>query len=95
MDQLHFVAVDANAVMDGIIDKIKFYPKAVMVISTANLHAMASIRRLLVALMQLGVKCPVIIRVESGDHTVDEQLIHFATDAGAAAGWIWRWRLAV
>ncbi|MFI5195958.1 MAG: (E)-4-hydroxy-3-methylbut-2-enyl-diphosphate synthase [Chitinophagales bacterium] len=82
LDQTHFVAVDANKVMDGIIDKLRFYPHAILVVRTTNSHAMASMRRLLIELMMLGVKCPVILQPESNDNTVDEQLIHFATDAG-------------
>ena len=82
LDQPHFVAVDANKVMDGVIDKLRFYPCAVLVLRSTNSHAMASMRRLLTELMMLGVKCPVILQPESNDHTVDEQLIHFATDAG-------------
>ncbi len=82
LDQMHFVTVDANHILDGVVDKIKFYPKAVLVVYTSNSHAMASIRRLLIELMDQQVKCPVILQVESQEQTVDEQLIHFATDAG-------------
>ncbi len=82
MDQMHFVTVDANNVQTGVVDKIKFYKNAVLVVYTTNTHAMASIRRFLAELMKSGVKCPVILQVESGENTVDEQLIHFATDAG-------------
>ena len=82
MDQLHFVAIDANAVQDGVVDKVKFYPNSVLVVYTTNVHAMASIRRFLIELMNQGIKCPVILRTESNDSTVDEQLIHYATETG-------------
>ena len=82
LDLVHFVAVDANMILDGVIDKLKFYPHAVLVLSTSNAHAMVSMRRLLTELMTLGIKCPVIIQPVSNDNTVDEQLISFATDAG-------------
>lgn len=82
LDQLHFVSVDASHVLDGVIDKLKFYPKAILVVYTTNTHAMASIRRLLIELIDQQVKCPVILQVKSNEQTVDEQLIHFATDAG-------------
>lgn len=82
LDQTHFVAIDANKMMDGVIDKVKFYSNAVLVVRTTNGHAMASIRRFLVELMMQGIKCPVILQVEGNDNTVDEQLIHYATDAG-------------
>jgi len=82
LDQLHFVAVDANNVMDGVADKIKFYPRAALIVHTTNGHAMASIRRFLVQLLGSNIKCPVILQIESHEHTIDEQLIHFSTDAG-------------
>jgi (E)-4-hydroxy-3-methylbut-2-enyl-diphosphate synthase len=82
LGQFHFVAIDANNVLDGVVDKIKCYKGAVPVVHTTNAHAMASIRRLLVEFMEQGVKCPVILQVESNDSTVDDQLINFATEAG-------------
>ena len=82
LDQMHFVEVDANKVMDGVVDKIKFYPQAVLVVRTTNTHAMVSMRRLLTELMMQGVKCPVILQPVSNEDTVDDQLIHLATDAG-------------
>jgi (E)-4-hydroxy-3-methylbut-2-enyl-diphosphate synthase len=82
LEQQHFVAVDANNVLDGVVDKLKFYPNAVLVVYTTNAHAMASMRRFLIQLMMLQVKCPVILQIASNDSTVDDQLIHFATEAG-------------
>jgi len=82
LDQQYFVTVDANHVQDGVVDKISFYPKGVLVVYTTNAHAMASTRRFLIELMEQQVKCPVILQVESHEHTVDEQLVHFATEAG-------------
>jgi (E)-4-hydroxy-3-methylbut-2-enyl-diphosphate synthase len=35
------------------------------------------------SLMSEGIKTPVILVVESSDTTIDEQLIHFSTEAGA------------
>ncbi len=34
-------------------------------------------------LISRRIECPVIIAVESHDKTIDDQLIHFATEAGA------------
>jgi (E)-4-hydroxy-3-methylbut-2-enyl-diphosphate synthase len=44
---------------------------------------MASVRRLIMEMMSHGIACPVILAVESEDSTIDEQLIHFSTEAGA------------
>jgi len=44
---------------------------------------MASLRQFIIEMMNLKIANPAIIMVESLDHTVDEQLIHFSTNAGA------------
>lgn len=82
---LHFVAVDANddwERLQALITKCKQDTQVALCISSTNKHAMPSARRLLIELMQQGVCCPIILQVDSNDATVDEQLIHFATDAG-------------
>ncbi len=82
LDQMHFVLVNTDDVIDGLVDKVKAYSKAVMVVYSTNTHAMASMRRFLAELMAHDVQCPVILKVESNEYSVDEQLIHFATEAG-------------
>lgn len=82
IDQLHFVYVDAGDVPYGFIDKLKQYPKAVLVLFSSNKHAMVSVRRFMVELMQQGIKCPVILLCESIEKTVDKQLIEYPTDTG-------------
>ena len=47
-------------------------------------HAMPSVRRFVVELINKGIANPVIIgRKSHRDITIDEQLIHFSTDTGA------------
>ena len=46
--------------------------------------------------MELKINCPVILRVESSKESIDEQLIHFSTEAGALfldgmGDGIWLW----
>jgi len=82
LDQFHFAMVDANDVPVGVVDKLKFYTNAVLVVHTSNTHAMASIRRFLIELMANSIKCPVVILAESIDKSIDRQLIEFATEAG-------------
>ena len=79
---LHFVSVDTDNINDGVIDLAKSDKNVVLVASCNNLQAMTSIRNFLVSLMVVGIKCPVILKTESHKVTVDEQLIHFATEAG-------------
>ena len=81
-DVLHFVTVDADKEWNGLADKLKNDSHAVLVVSSSGKNAMTSMRCFLDALMAAGVMCPVILKIESADRTVDEQLIHFATDAG-------------
>jgi (E)-4-hydroxy-3-methylbut-2-enyl-diphosphate synthase len=44
---------------------------------------MMFVRRFLMEMMKSGVRAPVILFVETASGTVDEQLIHFSTEAGA------------
>jgi len=44
---------------------------------------MLSVRRLIMELIVRDVRCPIILAVESNDASIDEQLIHFPTEAGA------------
>jgi (E)-4-hydroxy-3-methylbut-2-enyl-diphosphate synthase len=44
---------------------------------------MPSVRNFIMQLMRENIKTPVILVVESGDTTIDEQLIHFSAEAGA------------
>jgi len=55
----------------------------VLCLSSTNDHAMPSVRRGFVELMQQQVKNPVVIIVDSNWQTADEHLIHYATEAGA------------
>jgi (E)-4-hydroxy-3-methylbut-2-enyl-diphosphate synthase len=83
--RLHFVRVDAGSNWDGlmqIISKAKNDRHVVLCIHSTHPNAMPSVRRLMIELMQQQVKCPVILEVTSKDSTVDEQLIHLATESG-------------
>ncbi len=81
-NELHFVSVDANGIQDGLFDKIRQHSNVVLVVYTTNKHAMASVRRFLIELMAQQIQCPVILKIQSSEETVDDQLIHFATEAG-------------
>ncbi len=82
---LHFAHVDANADWHQVlqlINKIKDDNHTVLCIESSNKHSMVSVRRLLTELMQQQINCPVVLSITSKDKTVDEQLIHLATDTG-------------
>lgn len=55
----------------------------VLCLSSTNDHAMPSVRRAFVELMQQQVNNPVVLIVDSNWQTADEHLIHYATEAGA------------
>lgn len=81
---LNFVAVDANTpIAAELLQSIRKDMTVVLCIYSSHSHAMPSVRRYIIELMNQGVTCPIILAVESHDTTIDEQLIHFSTDSGA------------
>ncbi|HEY4062553.1 MAG TPA: (E)-4-hydroxy-3-methylbut-2-enyl-diphosphate synthase [Puia sp.] len=81
---LNFMAIDArfgNAF--EIIKPWKDDPTLVVCIYSSHPTPMIPVRRLIMEMMAHGVALPVILAVESNDSTIDEQLIHFSTEAGA------------
>jgi (E)-4-hydroxy-3-methylbut-2-enyl-diphosphate synthase len=56
---------------------------AVICCWSSHPQAMLSVRRFVMELMSLGIGRPLILAVESKDSSIDEQLIHFSTEAGA------------
>lgn len=85
LSAFHFVAADANedfATLQQLLDKAKQNKQLIICIRSTNQHAMASARRLMIEMMQQQITNPVILQVSSDDDTIDEQLIHFATEAG-------------
>jgi len=55
----------------------------VFCLSSTNSNAMQSVRRMFIELTNLGIRNPVVLVTDSGMHTPDEHLIHFATETGA------------
>jgi (E)-4-hydroxy-3-methylbut-2-enyl-diphosphate synthase len=81
---MNFVGVDANSSQAlEVLQAIRKDQTVVLVIWSSHAHAMPSVRSYISELMNQGITCPVILAVESKDSTIDEQLIHFATDTGA------------
>jgi (E)-4-hydroxy-3-methylbut-2-enyl-diphosphate synthase len=80
---VNFVAIDANAMATGLLQKIEEDATVVLCIYSTAVNAMQNVRAFIANLMQQQINCPVILSVESHDSTIDEQLIHFSTEAGA------------
>lgn len=87
-DTLNFVMVDcysdATAINDyTFLETLANDPTAVICLSSTNLNAMQSVRRMMMELMDRKINNPVILTTDSGWQTPDEHLIHFATETGA------------
>jgi len=81
---LNFISVDANEDASyDFINNIQHDDNIVLCLWSLHAHAMPSVRRFIMELMNRNIQCPVILVVESYDTTIDEQLIHFSTEAGA------------
>jgi (E)-4-hydroxy-3-methylbut-2-enyl-diphosphate synthase len=81
---LNFIAVDVNApASKELLQSVSKDKTVVLCLYSTNAHAMPSVRRFIIELMNQGISCPVILAVESNETTIDEQLIHFSTDSGA------------
>lgn len=86
IDTPHFVLCDTNepwVSLMQLIAKAKSDEYLILCISSSNTHAMPSMRRFMIAMMEAGCAAPVIININADKTTVDEQLLLMATDAGA------------
>jgi (E)-4-hydroxy-3-methylbut-2-enyl-diphosphate synthase len=66
----------------GILEAVRDKDNIVLCVRSSG-NAMPSIRNFISAMMNEHIRCPVIIVVESHESTIDGQLIHFSTGAGA------------
>ena len=81
---LNFVSLDtAGEETSALLQKISQDPTVVVCCWSSHPYAMLSVRRFVMELIQQGIHCPLILAVESQDKSIDEQLIHFSTEAGA------------
>jgi len=86
-DRLNFVLLDAYSTHVNIADEhllqIAKNTSVVFCIASALQNAMQGVRRMVVKLNELHITNPVILMTESKGLTIDEHLIHFATETGA------------
>jgi len=80
---LNFISIDAASDVSDILEAVLADGTAVLCCWSTAAFPMLSVRRLVMELMNRGISCPIIVAVESEDSTIDEQLIHFSTEAGA------------
>ncbi|MBS1510721.1 MAG: (E)-4-hydroxy-3-methylbut-2-enyl-diphosphate synthase [Bacteroidetes bacterium] len=80
---MNVVVIDANNPVQHILDVVKTDHTVVLCLYSSAANSMQSVRNLVNDLMQSGITAPVILAVESSHVSIDEQLIHFATESGA------------
>ena len=80
---INFVAVDAAKDNAALIEKIKADNTVVLSLYSSAANSMQSVRAFINELMGQQIKTPVILAVKSYHTSIDEQLIHFATESGA------------
>jgi (E)-4-hydroxy-3-methylbut-2-enyl-diphosphate synthase len=83
--ELNFIAIDCNdsQAASNLLQEIRDVDNVVLCAWSSHTYSMPSVRRFMRQLRSQSIDCPVIIVVESRNDTIDEQLIHFATEAGA------------
>ena len=80
---INFVSLAATDLSDELIDCINLDATVVLCLYATENNAAQQLRASLVQLMQQKINCPVILAVESHETSIDEQLIHFSTEAGS------------
>ncbi len=81
---LNFVSVDTNSpAATEILQQVRKDDTLVLCLWSSHEHAMPSVRRFIMELMNQHIQCPLILAVESRHSSIDEQLIHFSAAAGA------------
>jgi (E)-4-hydroxy-3-methylbut-2-enyl-diphosphate synthase len=80
---INFLAVDTAKDNSRIIDEIKKHKTVVLCLYSSAANSMQSVRAFIINLAMQQINAPVILAVESHNDSVDEQLIHFATETGA------------
>ena len=82
---LNFVAIDCNELESAslLLQEIRNVDNVVLCVWSSHEYAMPSVRQFIFELVSQNIQSPVILAVESHNATIDEQLIHFSTEAGA------------
>jgi len=80
---INFVALDTAQENAAVIKNIATGNSVVLCLYSSATNSMQSVRAFVNNLMEQQIKTPVILAVESHHSSIDEQLIHFATESGA------------
>ncbi len=82
-NRANFVVIDTAKNHQALIEKIKEDATVVLCLTSSASNSMQSVRAFINGLMEQQIKTPVVLAVESHQTSIDEQLIHFATESGA------------
>ena len=82
-NRINFVAIDTAKYHQPLIEKIKEDSTVVLCLTSSAGNSMQSVRAFINGLMEQQIQTPVVLAVESKQTSIDEQLIHFATESGA------------
>lgn len=87
-EKMNFVMVDCYSEPKSIdpntyLDEWANDPTVVLCLSSTNINAVQSMRRVFLELEERAIRNPVILMTDSGWQTPDEHLIHFATETGS------------
>src|SRR5690606_13450342 len=82
--KLRFISMDVccDAAKKFLSDK-QNYSNVVLVLWSSGKPAMPLVRSFITQLMNAALNYPVVLKVKASENSVDEQLIHFAVEAGA------------
>ncbi|NBQ70996.1 MAG: 1-hydroxy-2-methyl-2-(E)-butenyl 4-diphosphate synthase, partial [Nitrosomonadaceae bacterium] len=81
-DHLCFVEVDVRDSYDELVTKLADDDNVVIITHCSGAAGFMAVRRFVGELMIKGVSNPVVLTVDSTHSSVDDQLIHFATESG-------------
>ena len=82
-NRINFVVIDTAKNHQPLIEKIKEDATVVLCLTSSAGNSVQSVRAFINGLMEQQIKTPVVLAVKSHQTSVDEQLIHFATESGA------------
>ncbi len=80
---INFIVIDTAKNQQPLVEKIKEDSTVVLCLTSSASNSMQSVRAFINGLMQQQIQTPVLLAVESHQSSIDEQLIHFATESGA------------
>lgn len=82
---MNFISIDCNDINSAkaLLQSVRNSGNVILCAWSSNSRSMSSVRLFIDELVQQDIQVPAILAVESHHSSIDEQLIHFSTEAGA------------